>query len=41
MKLISLEDVYNCLKNEEFEITVDENIRRDAQKALDKMLELS
>ena len=41
MKLISLEDVYNCLKNEEFEITVDENIRIDAKKALDKMLELS
>ena len=41
MKLISLEDVYNCLKNEEFEITVDEEIRVKAQKALDKMLELS
>ena len=41
MKLISLEDVYNCLKDEKFEITVDENIRKDAQKALDKMLELS
>ena len=41
MKLISIEDVYNCLKNEEFEITVDESIRKDAQKALDKMLELS
>ena len=41
MKFISLEDVYNCLKNEEFEITVDEDIRVKAQKALDKMLELS
>ncbi len=41
MKLISLEDVYNALKDEKYEITLDEKIIKDARKSLDKMLELS
>lgn len=41
MKLISIEDVYKCLKNEEFEIKLDKDIIEKAQKSLNKMLELS
>lgn len=41
MKLTSLEDVYNCLSNETNEIFVDESVRKNAVKALDKMLEIT
>lgn len=41
MKKTRLEDVYNCLKNETNEIFVDEEVSKNAVKALNKMLELS
>ncbi len=41
MKLTTLEDVYYALKEEKNVIEVEENIRLNAKKALDKMLELS
>ncbi|MFA7075858.1 MAG: quinolinate synthase NadA [Candidatus Izemoplasmatales bacterium] len=41
MKKISLEDVYVSLKDEIYEIQVDEDIRKKAIIALDKMMELS
>jgi quinolinate synthase len=40
MKKNTLEKVLNCLKNESPEITVPENIRLPAKKAIDRMLEL-
>lgn len=41
MKRTTLQKVYDALVNEETEITVEENIRKKALKALDTMLELS
>lgn len=41
MKKTTLEDVYNCLKNNEFEITIDEEIRIKALKSLEAMHKLS
>lgn len=41
MKLIHLEDIYNCLLNESNEISIDIKIAQQAKKSLDKMLELS
>ncbi|MEG0642021.1 MAG: quinolinate synthase NadA, partial [Clostridium sp.] len=41
MKKNKLEDVYNCLKYETNEISIDEDIRIKAKITLDKMLELS
>lgn len=41
MKKISLNDLYNCLKNEEFEIHIDEELRVSAHKALENMHLLS
>lgn len=41
MKKISLNDLYNCLKNEEFEIHIDEELRDSAHKALENMHLLS
>ena len=41
MKLIHLEDIYNCLLNESNEISIDIKIAQKAKKSLDKMLELS
>ena len=41
MKLNTLEKLYLCLKNEEPEITVDENVRVKAVKSIDRMLEIS
>lgn len=41
MKKISLNDLYNCLKNEEFEVHIDEELRVRAHKALENMHLLS
>lgn len=41
MKKISLNDLYNCLKNEEFEIHIDEDLRVKAHSALENMHLLS
>ncbi len=41
MKLTTLKDVYEVLKNESNEVTVEENIRKKAFDALDTMLKLS
>ena len=41
MKKISLNDLYNCLKNEEFEVNIDEELRFKAHKALENMHLLS
>lgn len=41
MRLNTLEKVYNCLKNEQPEILVDETIRKKAVKPIIKMLEIS
>ena len=40
MKKISLYDVYLALKMGQFEIKLDEAVRKRAKKALDRMLEL-
>lgn len=37
MKKISLESLYNCLKNEEYEVHIDETLRIKAHKALENM----
>lgn len=39
MKLTTIEDLYNCLVNEKYEINVDKEIMIKAKEALDKMLE--
>lgn len=41
MKLTHIEDVYEALKNETYEITLDEELIKQAKRALDKMLEMS
>ena len=41
MKLISLEKVRDCLKDEKFEVTVDEEIAKKAGVAIQRMLDLS
>ncbi len=41
MKRIDLQDVYDALKYEQHEITIDEEIIKKASVALDKMMELS
>lgn len=41
MKKISLNDLYNCLKNEEFEVHIDEDLRVKAHRALENMHLLS
>lgn len=40
MKWNSLEDIYNALLNEEYEIEVDEKVFAKAKKTIDKMLEV-
>lgn len=41
MKWNTLEDIYNCLKNKNNEIFVDEEISKKAVKCIDRMLEIS
>ena len=41
MKLVTLEKIYSALANETPEITIDENIRRKAERSIRAMLELS
>jgi len=41
MKLITIEKVFNCLKNEEPEINVDSEIILKAQKPIKRMMEIS
>jgi quinolinate synthase len=41
MKLNTMDKVYNCLLNEKFEITLDENVIEKARKPIIRMLELS
>jgi quinolinate synthase len=41
MKLNTLEKVFLTLASEENEITIDEEIRKKAEKSLNKMLELA
>jgi len=41
MKLITLEETFNSLKYMRYEIEVPEEIRKKAQKAVDRMLEIS
>lgn len=41
MKWNTLTDIYNTLINEQYEITVDEEISRKAVKCIDRMLEVS
>src|SRR5690606_10099380 len=41
MKLNTLEKLYNCMKYEQPEILLEENLRIRAKKSIDKMLTLS
>ncbi|WP_430886518.1 quinolinate synthase NadA [Fusibacter sp. JL216-2] len=41
MKKTGLENVYNAIKNETYEITVDEDVRKKAFNALDRMLKVT
>ena len=41
MKLITLEKIYDSLLNEQFEVNIEENIRKKAEKSIIRMLELS
>lgn len=41
MKMINLENLYNCLLNEEYEVILDEDIREKAFKSLENMHLLS
>jgi quinolinate synthase len=41
MKLITIEKIYNCLKSEQPEITIDQKILFKAQKPIRRMMEIS
>ncbi len=40
MKRITLENIYDCLLNEEFEVTIEEDVRLKAKAALEAMMAL-
>jgi quinolinate synthase len=41
MKLITVEKIYKCLKNEKPEIFIDQNIIKDAEKPIKRMIDIS
>ena len=41
MKMNSLQDIYNCLSFEHFEVNVDKTVSAKALMSIDKMLKLS
>ena len=41
MKLITIEKIYKCLKNEKPEITIDQKLLLKAQKPIRRMMEIS
>ena len=41
MKKITIQKIYESLRDEKFEITLDENLRARAEKPIRRMLELS
>jgi quinolinate synthase len=41
MKLITIEKIFNCIRNEKPEIFIDRNILINAQKPIKRMLEIS
>ncbi|MEI6048302.1 MAG: quinolinate synthase NadA [Bacteroidota bacterium] len=41
MKLITIEKIFNCIKNESPEILIDENVLMKAQKPIRRMMEIS
>ncbi len=41
MKMITIEKIYNCLKNEKPEIFIDKNIIKEARKPIKRMIEIS
>jgi len=41
MKLTNLKSIVSALENMEYEVTIPENIRAKAKKALDRMLEVN
>ncbi len=41
MKLTTLEEILYCLENETNEITLDEDIRKQSAKCIERMLEVS
>jgi len=41
MKMVTLEKIYNCLKNESPEVLIEENLRKKAEKSIIRMLEIS
>jgi quinolinate synthase len=40
MKRTHLQDAVHALERKRYRVTVPENVRKDAKKALDKMLEM-
>jgi quinolinate synthase len=41
MRLISLKKIYNALKFEQPEVILDENLRKQAVKPIERMLDIS
>jgi quinolinate synthase len=41
MKLITIEKIFNCLKNEKPEIIIDMDVLLKAQKSIRRMMEIS
>ena len=38
MKMVTLENILTCLENESPEVTLDEDVRRAAEKAIENMV---